>query len=276
MVFIGLSKWGPVILHLDRHVLILGPTRSGKTRLAQKIIKRSKLPALVVDWHGEYPFMRIDARLLKLELEKFDKKLLTEIIGLSLNLNEPSIYLLYKAIKDASISNIADVLTAVDNFLAATRAEAEMKAAIARRLEYIVDAFSGGRVPLHSLFKTKKVVAVDLSSLALTEERILVASFLLAALYNFMVRSGAPAAGPKRLVVVDEAQYILKYNVITHILFETAKFGLRAVIISNQMPPPEVVVHATVVITKPHYVYNINSKSSVVIRNNEITPLWIL
>jgi chloramphenicol 3-O-phosphotransferase len=48
-IFIGIGKRGPVFLPLDRHVIITGPTRSGKTSLAKKIIKRAGLPALVLD-----------------------------------------------------------------------------------------------------------------------------------------------------------------------------------------------------------------------------------
>jgi serine kinase of HPr protein (carbohydrate metabolism regulator) len=51
-VFIGIGKRGPVYLPLDRHIIITGPTRSGKTRLAKRLIKRSGLPALILDWQG--------------------------------------------------------------------------------------------------------------------------------------------------------------------------------------------------------------------------------
>jgi hypothetical protein len=54
-IFIGIGKRGPVFLPLDRHVIITGPTRSGKTSLAKKIIKRARLPALVLDLSMELP-----------------------------------------------------------------------------------------------------------------------------------------------------------------------------------------------------------------------------
>jgi len=54
-MFIGIGKRGPVFLPLDRHVIITGPTRSGKTSLAKKIIKRARLPALVLDLSMELP-----------------------------------------------------------------------------------------------------------------------------------------------------------------------------------------------------------------------------
>jgi hypothetical protein len=54
-IFMGIGKRGLVFLPLDRHVIITGPTRSGKTSLAKKIIKRARLPALVLDLSMELP-----------------------------------------------------------------------------------------------------------------------------------------------------------------------------------------------------------------------------
>jgi hypothetical protein len=83
-----------------------------------------------------------------------------------------------------------------------------MKAAIARRLEYILDVFEGGRIPLEKLFSAKKRIAVDLSRLRLYEEKVLVALFILASLYNYLFERGV-AKRPERLLVIDEAQNII-------------------------------------------------------------------
>jgi Domain of unknown function DUF87. len=275
-VFIGLGKRGPVYLSLDRHIVITGPTRSGKTTLAKKLIKRSGLPALVVDWHGEYELPRVDARRLKISIKRFDKKLLAEILGLALNLNEPSVYFLYRAIRQYPLAALRDVVTALDDFLVTTRSEVEMKAAIARRLEYIIDVFEDGAISLEKLFKVKKAVAVDLSKLRLYEEKVLIALFILASLYNYLFERGV-AGGPERLLVVDEAQNIVKRgDVVKHLVFESAKFGLRVVLVSNEMPPQELLVHAIHIITQPHYTYNIKIKRSALIKNNKIEELWII
>jgi hypothetical protein len=101
--------------------------------------------------------------------------------------------------------------TALDNFLVTTRSEVEMKAAIARRLEYILDVFEGGRIPLEKLFSTKKRVAVDLSKLRLYEDKVLVALFILASLYNYLFERGE-AKRPERLLVIDEAQNIIYWT----------------------------------------------------------------
>ena len=275
-VFIGIGKRGPVYLPLDRHVVITGPTRSGKTSLAKKLVKRADLPALILDWHGEYGGLRIDARLLKISIKNFDKKLLAEILGLALNLNEPSVYFLYRVIRQQSLATLRDVVTALEDFLVTTRSEVEMKAAIARRLEYILDVFEGGRIPLEKLFTTKKTVAVDLSRLRLYEEKVLIALFVLVSLYNHLFEKGVTKR-LERLLVIDEAQNIMKRgDVVRYLVFESAKYGLRVVLVSNEMPPQDLLVHGTHIITQPHYTYNIKIKRSAVIRNNEVEELWMI
>jgi len=275
-VLVGIGKTGPVYLAMDRHVVITGPTRSGKTRLAKKIIARSGLPALVLDWHGEYGGLSIDARKLKFTFEKFDKKLLVEILGLSLNLNEPSIYFLYRAVRGRRLETLRDILTALEDFLVTTRSEVEMKAAIARRLEYVIDVFEEGVIPVDMLFKTKKTISINLSKLKLYEEKILVILFILSSLYNFLFEKGI-SRGPERLLVIDEAQNILgRGDVVKYLIFESAKYGLRIVLVSNEMPAQDLLVHCNLVITRPHYTYNIKTARAAVVRDNKITELWIV
>ncbi|RFA92341.1 ATP-binding protein [Pyrobaculum aerophilum] len=275
-VFIGIGKTGPVEIPLDRHIVITGPTRSGKTKLAKKIVARSGLPALVLDWHGEYEGLSIDARKIKIDIEKFDKKLLVEILGLSLNLNEPSIYFLYRAIRNQKLRDIKDVVAALEDFLVATRSEVEMKAAIARRLEYVMDVFEKGIIPVEKIFKYKKTIIINLSKLKLYEEKILISLFILSSLYNYLFEKG-PSKKVDRLLVVDEAQNILKRgDVVKYLVFESAKYGLRLVLVSNEMPPEDILVHATLVLTRPHYAYSLKTKRAAVIRDNTVKELWII
>ncbi|MFN7105903.1 MAG: ATP-binding protein [Pyrobaculum sp.] len=274
-IFIGLDVFRPVFLPLDRHVVITGPTRSGKTKLAVKIVKRARRPAVVLDWHGEYPHLKIDPRWLKIDLN-FDKKLLSEVLGISLNLNEPSIYFLYRAIKRAEVRTIQDVITALDNFLVATKSEVEMKAAIARRLEYVAEVFDGGVLPIEALFKTKRPISVDLSKLRLYEERVLVSLFVLTSLYFYLSRGGLSREA-KMLLVVDEAQNILgRGEVVKYLVYESAKFGLRVVLVSNEMPPHGLLVHSTLIITKPHFTYRLDVEGSVLIKDNKFEKIWII
>lgn len=275
-IFLGIAKWGLGLLPVDRHIVITGPTRSGKTSLAKKLIRRFKIPALILDWHGEYEGLKIGASRLKISLEKIDKKLLSEILGLSLNLSEASIYFLYRAIRGYSIKNMQDVIAALEDFLVTTKSEVEMKAAIARRLEYVIDVFDKGVVPIEALFRTTKVVAIDLSRLRLYEEKVLVSLFVLTSLYNHLFEGGVTKR-PTRLLVVDEAQNILKRgDVVKYLVFESAKYGLRVVLVTNEFPPQDILIHSYLLVTKPHYTYNLKTKRTTFVKDHEIKELWII
>ncbi|MCY0891583.1 MAG: DUF87 domain-containing protein [Pyrobaculum arsenaticum] len=275
-VFVGFRLTGPAFLPLDRHVVIAGSTRSGKTRLAKKIVARARLPAVVLDWHGEYGGVSVDPHLLKISIEGLDKKLLCEILGLALNLNEPSVYFLYRAVRNRELRTLRDVVVALDEFLVSTKSEVEMKAAIARRLEYVIDVFEGGRVPADLVFRSRRVVSVDLSSLKLYEERVLVILFVLASLYNYLFSRGI-AKGVERLLVIDEAQNVLRRgDVVKHLVFESGKYGLRVVFVTNEMPPPEILVHSTLVVTRPHRVYNLEVRGSALLRDDSVERIWIV
>jgi hypothetical protein len=117
---------------------------------------------------------------------------------------------------------------------------------------------------------------VDLSRLRLYEEKVLIALFVLASLYNHLFEKGV-AKRPERLLVVDEAQNIMKRgDVVRYLVFESAKYGLRVVLVSNEMPPQDLLVHGTHIITQPHYTYNLKVKRSAVLRNNEAEELWTM
>ena len=65
-------------------------------------------------------------------------------------------------------------------------------------------------------------------------------------------------------------------DVVRYLVFESAKYGLRVVLVSNEMPPQDLLVHGTHIITQPHYTYNIKAKRSAVLRNNEAEELWTM
>lgn len=265
-VLIGLHYIIPVFLPLDKHVTIIGPTRSGKTTTAKRIVKRSRIKTIVLDWNGEYDYgVKVPANALTLDLSKLSKKLISELIGLSLDLNEPSIYFLYRAIKDYIINNFDDILNALDSYLTTTKSETEMKAAIMRRVEYVVDAIRRGKIPMELILKTKKNIIIDLSFLTLIEEKILISLLVLAYLYNYFQHAGV-SLKPRLFVVIDEAQNILERGaVVRHLITEIAKYGVRLILVTNILPPRELLVHTNVIITKSHYFYDSNIKEPSII-----------
>ncbi|WP_054842526.1 DUF87 domain-containing protein [Vulcanisaeta distributa] len=141
-VTVGTRFMIPYKVPLDKHLCILGPTRGGgKSSLVKAMIKgglRRKYVVTVLDWHGEYSGLlpTLPTSAINIDLEKIPPKLLTEILGFGLGLNEPSMYMLYRMIRDGNYTNFNDLISKIDNYLVSTRTEAEMKAAILRRLEY--------------------------------------------------------------------------------------------------------------------------------------------
>jgi len=250
-ILVGFNRIIPQFLELDRHLCILGPTRSGKTRLAKRIASRTKARLLVFDWNGEYDIgraRRISAKDLSVDLSLIPKKLIAEIIGLALNMNEPSIYFLYRSIRDTRVSSIDEMIEAVENFMVVSRAEAEMKAAILRRLEYIRDAVSSGG-GLNAVDLLRGDFVVDLSVAKLMEERTLTTLLVLSSLYPILT-SLSRTNDVRLLVVVDEAQNVIeRSSVIPHYLMETAKYGVRMVLVTNVVPRAELLAHCNLVIT---------------------------
>ncbi|MEZ0249111.1 MAG: DUF87 domain-containing protein [Thermoproteus sp.] len=270
----GLGSGGVVYMPLDKHVTIIGPTRSGKTTLAKKIARRSRKKTLVLDWNGEYDIgLKVPAAKLKIDVSGLNKKILVELIGLSLNLNEPSIYFMYRSIKDYRIEKPEDLLAAIDSYLTTTKSETEMKAAVLRRLEYILDALSQGKVPISLLFRYRGNMVLDLSGLSLVEEKVLVSSLILTFIYNYFRRNNI-TKDIELIVIIDEAQNILTMNIIKHIVTEMAKYGVRAILVTNTLPSEDIMTHTNIIIVKPHISYRLNINYSSIIINDKIYRIY--
>ncbi len=273
-VFVGIGSNGLSGVPLDKHITILGPTRSGKTTLARKIAKRSRKKVLVLDWNGEYEIgLKVPASRIKVDISNINKKILVELIGLSLNLNEPSIYFMYRSLKDQKIERLEDLIRGIDAYLTTTRSETEMKAAILRRLEYIADALSEGDIPLEVLIGSKRDLTIDLSNLSLVEEKILVSSMILTYIYN-LFRKKEITKDIKLLMIIDEAQNLLNLSVIKHIITEMAKYGIRCVLVTNVLPPNDILSHTNIIIVKPHISFNLEVKYKSIIINDKIIKIY--
>ncbi|MEL9991552.1 MAG: DUF87 domain-containing protein [Thermoproteus sp.] len=271
---VGLGSGGVVYMPLDKHITIMGPTRSGKTTLAKKIARRSRKKTLVLDWNGEYDIgLKVPAAKLRIDVSGLNKKILVELIGLSLNLNEPSIYFMYRSIKDYKIERPEDLLAAIDSYLTTTKSETEMKAAVLRRLEYILDALSQGKVPIPLLFRYRGNVVLDLSGLSLVEEKVLISSLILTFIYNHF-RKNKITKNIELIVIIDEAQNVLSMNIIKHIVTEMAKYGIRAILVTNTLPSEDIMAHTNIIIVKPHISYKLNINHSSIIINDKIYKIY--
>ncbi|WP_054857358.1 ATP-binding protein [Vulcanisaeta sp. JCM 16159] len=229
----------------------------GKSSLVKAMIKklRRKYVVTVLDWHGEYTGLlpTLPTSAINIDLEKLPPKLLTEILGFGLGLNEPSMYMLYRMIRDGNYTNFNDLINKIDNYLVSTRTEAEMKAAILRRLEYSAMNIGKGIVDINSLVEGDAVI--DLSDLTIIEEKRLVSSLILAALYMHYMRRGLIEKGVRHVLIIEEAQNLLdidssSYSIIDHIIMELAKYGLRVVLVSNAVPKSSILKHCNIVLFK--------------------------
>ncbi|WP_243675094.1 DUF87 domain-containing protein [Vulcanisaeta distributa] len=234
------------------------PPGGGKSSLVKAMIKklRRKYVVTVLDWHGEYTgglLPTLPTSAINIDLEKLPPKLLTEILGFGLGLNEPSMYMLYRMIRDGNYTNFNDLINKIDNYLVNTRTEAEMKAAILRRLEYSAMNIGKGIVDIDSLVEGDAVI--DLSDLTIIEEKRLVSSLILAALYMHYMRRGLIERGVRHVLIIEEAQNLLdiggsSYSIIDHIIMELAKYGLRVVLVSNAVPKSSILKHCNIVLFK--------------------------
>ncbi|WP_148678347.1 ATP-binding protein [Vulcanisaeta distributa] len=256
-VTVGTRFMIPYKVPLDKHLCILGPTRGGKSSLVKAMIRElhRKYVVTVLDWHGEYAGLlpTLPTSAINIDLEKIPPKLLTEILGFGLGLNEPSMYMLYRMIRDGNYTSFSDLISKIDNYLVSTRTEAEMKAAILRRLEYSAMNIGKGIVSIESLMEGDAVI--DLSDLTIIEEKRLVSSLILAALYMHYMRRGLIEKGVRHVLIIEEAQNILDmggptYSIIDHIIMELAKYGLRTILVSNAVPKSSILKHCNIVLFK--------------------------
>ncbi|WP_252901692.1 ATP-binding protein [Vulcanisaeta sp. JCM 14467] len=256
-VTVGTRFLLPHKVPLDKHLCILGPTRGGKSSLVRAMIRKlqRKYVVTVLDWHGEYAGLlpTLPTSAINMDLEKIPPKLLTEILGFGLGLNEPSMYMLYRMIRDGNYTSFNDLISKIDNYLVSTRTEAEMKAAILRRLEYSVMNIGKGIISVESLMEGDAII--DLSDLTIIEEKRLVSSLILAALYTHYMRRGLIEKGVRHVLIIEEAQNLLdmegpSYSIIDHIIMELAKYGLRTILVSNAVPKSSILKHCNMVLFK--------------------------
>ncbi|WP_069807460.1 ATP-binding protein [Vulcanisaeta thermophila] len=281
-VTVGTRYGVPYRLPLNKHICILGPTRSGKSSLVRAMVNRlsRKYVVTVLDWHGEYSGLltTVPVNAIRINLRGIPPKLLTEILGFGLNLNEPSMYLLYRIIRDGDYESLSDIIDKVNNYLVNTRAEAEMKAGILRRLEYVAGNLDGGVIDIKLL--TRSDAVIDLSDLTIIEEKRLVMAFLLASLYVHYMREGIIRRGVSHVLVIEEAQNLVGndssgFTIVDHILMETGKYGVRAVLVSNAIPRTSLLKHCNIIMfkMKPDFLEGGVFLSEELIKKlSEITP----
>ncbi|MEM3326993.1 MAG: AAA family ATPase, partial [Thermoproteus sp.] len=76
------------------------------------------------------------------------------------------------------------------------------------------------------------------------------------------------------IVIIDEAQNVLSMNIIKHIVTEMAKYGIRAILVTNTLPSEDIMAHTNIIIVKPHISYKLNINHSSIIINDKIYKIY--
>ncbi|NPB01233.1 MAG: ATP-binding protein [Crenarchaeota archaeon] len=254
-ILIGRSGLAPCMLDFSRHLCVFGPTRSGKTSFVRYLVRKlsRKHIVTILDWHGEYSdidnVLNIEYSLVHIDVSKIPLKLLVEVLGHGLGLNEPSMYLLYRILKNSKVEDIADIVKVVEEYFVTTRTEAEMKAAILRRLEYVLSSMRMGVIEPDIL--SSESCCIDLSGLTVIEEKKLASSLILAMLYVHYMSNGVVCRDPRHFIIIEEAQNLLESNsILYHIILELAKYGVRVILVTNTLPDVSILAHCNLVIYK--------------------------
>jgi len=206
---------------LQRHVLIFGPTGSGKTSTAFKAIElalKNGVPVVIMDWKGEYAQKIRGAtvvRKIRL-LEPPDRArvqihamIVTDILRDVLQLTEPMSFMLYEELSkmyeagEAGFKALLQQLRARRAMALAQRMGAEANIAeglIRRLLPLILDE---GRRAVN-LRGDERITIYDLSELPTYQLKTLYAEIILWRLYNEALSGRSYAL--RKIIVAEEAQ----------------------------------------------------------------------
>jgi GTPase SAR1 family protein len=252
---------------LVRHMVVLGPTGSGKTSAAKAIIDkvlRSAKPTVkvtILDWKGEYPLP--DATVIRkinvwdvggrspAERAVIAVELLREVTRDIADISSASAALLLKELVklyEKGTPTTKDVIERIEAFLHAAMAErrlaeANMAAALLRRLYWLqIDE----ERPDENIYRNSAVTIYDLSATGSNYLKTLYSIAVLMTKYYEALRRGADELS--EIIIAEESQnYIRKRrseeppSIGERFVFELRSFGVGAVLIC---PDPELLPEA--------------------------------
>ncbi|MEM2692393.1 MAG: DUF87 domain-containing protein [Nitrososphaerota archaeon] len=263
---------------LVRHLVILGPTGSGKTSVAKETIRKALKAGVnvtVIDWKGEYPRMFPGATIVRkvalwevpgnspMERAINATEMIKEMMRDAGDLPAPSTLLLLKKLVplyQRGTPTTKDVQRAIEDaynkaVMERNHAEIAMTAALLRRL-YILEVDEDRRDD--SVAGNPKLKIYDLSPLRSVYLKSMYALRVLTAIYKESIAESTESTGLKMLVICEESQNIIHPRreweppgVGERIVYELRSAGVGVVLIcpDPELLPPSITLDVGTIIS---------------------------
>jgi energy-coupling factor transporter ATP-binding protein EcfA2 len=249
---------------LKRHLVILGPTGSGKTTVAKAIIakvlaKSPKTSLIIIDWKGEYTSLPMATVIRKVDFWNIPAEsprekalvaleMLREISRDVVEISPASSLLLLKILEEEyrrGTPTTEKLITILEkSAMIASRegkyAESNMYYALARRL-YILSVDEERKD--ENTAGDPMITIYDLSSLPSVHLKVLYGNFILASIYRKAMKTHGKSDGLRTLVIAEEAQNYVRPrrhdelpSLPERLIFELRSFGVGVVLVC---PDPE-------------------------------------
>jgi energy-coupling factor transporter ATP-binding protein EcfA2 len=269
---------------LQRHVLIVGPTGSGKTTIAKRILEmvtKRNVRVTIIDWKGEYKEFIPGATIVRKidniwdvpgesakEKALLAVELVREMSKDVIEITPASSLLLLKVLEEEyrrgvpTTEKIIDILekSAMIAQREGRHAESNMYLALIRRL-YVLLVDEERKV--ENVRGSPELVVYDLGQLPSVYLKTLYCNYILASLYRQAIKAikARLSDGLKTLVVAEEAQnYVIMRrsnevpSLVERIVYELRSFGVGVVLVcpdSELLPSPILKDVGTIIATSP-------------------------